>query len=709
MYPYDTETSTSPLNIARLIATRHRGEDFIGTQLQIGPHMCPMCLTPLDSLPAELRCSTCRLSFPLVNGIPIFAEHPESGYGTMPVLELEQLLLLCQERGWDQGVRCFLETKPLGVADFWARYFIPETRAAGRLLLPANSSARVLDLGCGIGPLSINFARYFDEVIGVDRGLTQLQLLRLRGQQAGIENLRHVCAGDRRYLPFPAERFDIVLLNGVLEWIGTRNASDPRLQQRDFLREVNRILKPEGEIYLGIENRFAIRYLLGEADEHTKLKFVTILPRKLANLFSVLKKGEPYRVYTYSRWGYRRLLREAAFQAVRFYLPRSNYRKFSQILEGEKSSESAEAYCEKPRLREMKRRTLKALAYPYLTHSYSIVAGKTRLSPSFIEEAVAKLETWLGTDVQTSSKLRPFDIRIGETSVALISVAEKRGARGFMLRIPLKPEVAVQQLHNLQSLRKLVGGLDPACTLKELVPEPVVTLDCSGKPVFVERLCPGFDLRHCYQRQDQPAVFRLGLDFLLRLNRELGDHRTHSSPAVEAWLRERELYVYRTASDFPEGSLQPLIEDVINALRRAPLPVVCTHGDFWPGNLLSTARGDRLTGVVDWEFADQDGMPLLDLLQLLLCTKGLSSGRGFTRLLVERFLARRFEDDEKPFIAEYCRELGVSDLLLWPLVFMAWLEWHYRRSSVRSYLPSWRRNEVNSFLEALSELSRPSV
>jgi SAM-dependent methyltransferase len=687
------------------MAACYRGEDFIGTQLQFGPHVCPVCLTLLDSFPAELRCSTCQLSFQIVNGIPIFAEHPESVYGTMPRLELEHLLHLCQERGWDRGVTAFLQAKSLGVADFWARYFTPESRAAGRLLLPANSKARVLDLGCGIGPLSINLARYFDEVVGVDRGFTQLLLLKIRTQQARIGNLRLVCAGDRPYLPFPAEQFDIVFLNGVLEWVGTRNGGNPRVQQRDFLREVNRILKPKGEIYLGIENRIALKYLLGEPDEHTKLRFVTLLPRKLANLLSMMKKGEPYRVYTYSRWGYRKLLHEAGFDAVKFFLPRSNYRKISQIHEGENNSVSAEAYREKPCLRKMKRRHLKALAYPYLTHSYSIVVGKSRLSPSLIEEAVAKLEAWLKTDVMTSPKLRPALVKIGATSVALISIAEKHGARGFMLRIPLTPPVVTQQLHNMQNLRNLIGRLGPTCPLKDLLPEPVVTLDCSGIPVFVERLCPGFDLRHCYHPQDQPAVFRLGLDFLLSLNRELNDHRTHSLAAVEAWLRKREMFVYRTAPDFPAGGLQTLIDEAIDSVRLLPLPVVCSHGDFWPGNLLTDSGGDRLTGIVDWEFADQEGMPLLDLLQLLLYTKGLFSGKGFTRSLVDRLLARRFADDERPFIEDYCHKLGISDRLLWPLVFMAWLDWVYRRANVHCYLPSWRRNEMDGFLEASGEMS----
>jgi aminoglycoside phosphotransferase (APT) family kinase protein len=143
---------------------------------------------------------------------------------------------------------------------------------------------------------------------------------------------------------------------------------------------------------------------------------------------------------------------------------------------------------------------------------------------------------------------------------------------------------------------------------------------------------------------------------------------------------------------------------------RAEAPaVVFTHGDFWLGNLLGTEKGDLLTGVVDWKFADPEGLPLLDLLQLLLGTKGMHSGTGFTRSLTERLVARKFEDDEKALVEEYCGVLGISDRSIWHLVFMAWLEWVYRRTSMQGYLPSWRQREMDGFLEAASKLSCATV
>jgi thiamine kinase-like enzyme len=155
--------------------------------------------------------------------------------------------------------------------------------------------------------------------------------------------------------------------------------------------------------------------------------------------------------------------------------------------------------------------------------------------------------------------------------------------------------------------------------------------------------------------------------------------------------------------------LQELAEDAVQSLRAETLPVVWSHGDFWPGNLLGTAEGERLTGVVDWKFADQHGMPLLDLLQLLLRTKGLASGKGFTGELVTRLVARRFEEDEQPLIKEYCMQVGVSERATWPLVFMGWLDWVYHRTSVNGYMPSWRRQEITGFLEAAREIASAMI
>jgi len=46
------------------------------------------------------------------------------------------------------------------------------------------------------------------------------------------------------------------------------------------------------------------------------------------------------------------------------------------------------------------------------------------------------------------------------------------------------------------------------------------------------------------------------------------------------------------------------------------------HGDYWTGNLL-TEPGGSLTGIIDWDLAAPDDLPLRDLLHLLLYTRKL--------------------------------------------------------------------------------------
>lgn len=50
---------------------------------------------------------------------------------------------------------------------------------------------------------------------------------------------------------------------------------------------------------------------------------------------------------------------------------------------------------------------------------------------------------------------------------------------------------------------------------------------------------------------------------------------------------------------------------VADELRGLPLPLGAIHGDFWMGNLL--LKGDRVSGVVDWELAREDVPPFRDV------------------------------------------------------------------------------------------------
>jgi len=178
--------------------------------------------------------------------------------------------------------------------------------------IPLDKKSKVLDVGCGLGAHSFNAARLAGEVYGCDLSKKRVDFCEERRLSENIQNLRFIHS-DIENLPFGDGTFDAIILNGVVEWLGEKNKNkDPRQDQIDGLRRARQLLKPGGMIYIGIENRFAASYLFSARD-HNNLKYTSFMPRFIANLVSLRKRGKPYRTYTYSKQGYERLLLDAGF------------------------------------------------------------------------------------------------------------------------------------------------------------------------------------------------------------------------------------------------------------------------------------------------------------------------------------------------------------------------------------------------------------
>lgn len=182
----------------------------------------------------------------------------------------------------------------------------------------------VLDIGCNVGAISIPFAKKCKLICSGDLSKKPLRILSKKTKKEKLKNI-FISNFNAPELPFKDNLFNLVIINGVLEWTPCGVSGSPRNIQLKVLKEVRRVLKKDGILYLGIENRYFIGYFLGKRDNHTNLRFVPFLPRVVANLYSKIVSGKEYRNYLYGKQGYKKLLKEAGFDEINFYTPIPTY------------------------------------------------------------------------------------------------------------------------------------------------------------------------------------------------------------------------------------------------------------------------------------------------------------------------------------------------------------------------------------------------
>jgi ubiquinone/menaquinone biosynthesis C-methylase UbiE len=241
---------------------------------------------------------------------------------------MNKLILQCKTMGWESALKEFFSKEDPEYYD----YILDEGRANWHFLIPLKEDARILDLGCGWGTLSFALSKIYKEVIAFDVVTERLEFIEIRRRSQNLQNILSVC-GQINYLPFPDNYFDLVILNGVLEWIPyIEEDKDPYPAQIEALREARRVLKKDGYLYLAIENRWSVINFLGFKDTHSGLRFAPLLPRYLANIYSRLMRKKDFREYTYTYWQHRKILKKVGFSQIKFYTPIPSYRRFYYLI-----------------------------------------------------------------------------------------------------------------------------------------------------------------------------------------------------------------------------------------------------------------------------------------------------------------------------------------------------------------------------------------
>jgi SAM-dependent methyltransferase len=157
---------------------------------------------------------------------------------------------------------------------------------------------RVLDLGCGVGSITLDLAEIVapGQVVGIDRDADQLAVAREMARQRGLGNTRFDVA-DAYALPFPDDTFDAALAHTVLLHLR---------EPVQVLRELRRVVRPGGVVAISDDDFGTV--LVSPPDP--------LVEEMVALTIRVLRQGggDPFRAR-----GQRRLLLEAGFDRTEGY------------------------------------------------------------------------------------------------------------------------------------------------------------------------------------------------------------------------------------------------------------------------------------------------------------------------------------------------------------------------------------------------------
>jgi len=156
--------------------------------------------------------------------------------------------------------------------------------------------ARVLEVGTGAGYIAAHFAQR----VGPRGQVQAVDVTDTRKVHQGYQFQRV----DDTTLPFDHATFDICISNHVLEHVG-----DGR-DQLQHLREIRRVLRPNGWLYLAVPNRWTLM------EPHFRLPLLSWFPPKLGDLYvRAAGKGERYDCDPPSSNTLRALLKQANLSA----------------------------------------------------------------------------------------------------------------------------------------------------------------------------------------------------------------------------------------------------------------------------------------------------------------------------------------------------------------------------------------------------------
>jgi len=670
--------------------------------------LCPACGAEVDLQAEHAVCTGCAASYPISHGIFDFRQHRRDYYfNPVPRGEMAKLVDAAGSVPWDDTVRQFLHFVRHPAE--WVDNLAVNGRYSWKLLLELPPNARVLDLGCGLGNLTSNLAPHVAEVVALDLTWERLLFAQKRFEKFNPgDRITLVAGGDGKRLPFPDAHFDCIVLSGVLEWVADDGGgvpkdaprhlrawkmlasffgeANPRKIQLRFLRELRRALKPDGQLMVAIENRLGYEYFTGRPDHHSGLRGASLMPRLLANAYSIVSARRPYRTYTHSYFGARRLFAAAGFPALEFYGLTPGYSGLSEIVPVD-TPRSFWAPVAPPSWKEKVKRSR------YFVPAYGIVGGRERAArASILDRMLVEIAATLGLEPR---EIEVVWLRVSEKDKTILSLT--CSGRNAIAKIPCAANTVVGEENHWNALQRLLSIPGVAA----LAPAPLARGNMQGLVYYVESAVAGRPLgAHITESSRARWSAAIG-DFLAALNPGL-DRIAPQPLDAEAFNTLIATPIERLRQAVADDGLcDAALRYFRDRLDGVPMRLGFTHGDLTRTNVF--VENGALSGVIDWEYASERGLSALDAITYVESVQrclapALRIGETFPNLATRNWPS----DAELELLNRSYRACGIDPELHPTLCHLNWLH-HvaHQLDTTKRFLPEFVERMIRPLLSQI--------
>lgn len=592
---------------------------------------CLNCSTLLQSQEESIVCPQCASRWPVIRGIPRFFQRTSHYWGEIDRRSAAEFLASARKGSWREASRARFSDPDMINGIFNLQ------RASWLALLGLPSDARALDVGCGYGAITHSLALSVNEVCAVEAIPERIEFTQERLRQEGLDNviLAQASAMD---LPFFENSFDLVVLNGILEWVGEWDLEgSPRDVQLKFLSSVWRLLKDNGVAVIGIENRLSLGTFRGGMD-HSGIPYTNLVPRWLATRMlqrsssahyrTVLNPKKEYRTYTYSAHGYRRLLAEAGYGASTIYWAAPSYNEPSQLIPLKTGSlirkvaldalDHPGRFATSPWRQKAKRTFASSPFFRWLLPDFVIVASKKQSRQSVLESRLHELNPSVRPQDRQrlvfASFTRPFIHK------SVLQPCYLEGSHEpYVIKVNLHPPPMVNQdvLAELKNLSWVDHRLQERPEVSFHVPKPIGSFTNGKSAYTAESSARGIKLSSLIRQPGYAGnLERLKKDFrpilaaIAEMNLTLQELKD-VPPVDPAW--------YGIPDEIKEDDPLLVALESGRYLRKdavRPPALWVQHGDLSVENIFWDAEAGKIE-IIDWGEVAAGLPPLYDVFMLI--------------------------------------------------------------------------------------------